>query len=68
MAFRDVDLRSSSSIPAVPEIGWSRNEATVVAEVQLQHTPLTLGTSHLQTMSHSAHSGLLGQGQAAAPG
>lgn len=68
MVFRGVDLHSYSSIPAVPELLWSRNEATAVAEVQLQHTPLTSSTSHLQTVSHRAHFGLLGQGQAGTQG
>lgn len=47
MVFRDIDLHSSSSIPAVPLLVWSRSEAIVVAEVRLQYTPLTLSTSHL---------------------
>lgn len=69
--FRDADLCSSSSIHAVPHLVWSRNEAIVMAEVQLQHTPhrkATLSTSHLQTIAHAAHFELLGQGRTASSG
>lgn len=69
LVYRCVLEMSTSAAPvpirAVPQLVWRRNEAIVMAEVQLQPTPhrkATWRTSYLQTVAHVAHFELLGQG------
>lgn len=66
-----LEMPTCAAIPAVPQLVWRRNEAIVMAEVQLEispHRKATWSTNHLQTAAHAAHFELLGQGQAGTQG
>lgn len=55
MVLRDVDLHSSSSIPAVPQLVWSRNEAIVVSEDFSFNTHLSLQPQAICKQRHTEH-------------